>query len=119
MRLHVGRHLLFNIPYGIADNIQNNQKEPNKEPNLDGMMITAKLHDEQLEKLAADTRCQKGHQCIESDFQEIGAVDRAAGGQVMFCREEACRDCFHWMSFGRDGLCQCPIRRYVSVNLGR
>lgn len=115
MRLHVGRHLLFNIAHGISDNIQGNQKEPN----LDGMMITAKFHDEQLEKLVANTRCQKGHRCIESDFQEMGAVDRAAGGQVLFCREEACRNCFHWMSFGRDGLCQCPIRRYVSVNLGR
>lgn len=111
----MGRHLLFNIAHGISDTIQGNQKEPN----LDGMMITAKSHDEPLAKLVADTRCQKGHQCIDSDFQEMGAVDRAAGGQVLFCREEACRDCFHWMSFGRDGLCQCPICRYVSVNLGR
>lgn len=86
---------------------------------MDDTKTTTESHDEPLAELAATTPCPKGHACIKSQFQQMGQVDPAAGGQVLFCQGEGCWLCPQRMAFGRSGLCQCPIRRYVAMYLGK
>jgi len=76
-------------------------------------------HDKQLKELMATTPCKRGCACVRSDLQEMGKVEIAAQGKVLFCREEHVRDGQYWLRFGDAGVCTCPIRRYIARHLGK
>ncbi len=76
-------------------------------------------HDRRLEELMATVPCKRGYACIQSDLQDMGSVEIAAQGEVLFCREEHARNGQYWLRFGDVGVCTCPIRQYIAKHLGK
>lgn len=75
--------------------------------------------DRQIRELVAKTPCGKGHECVESNFEKVTQVERAAGGEVLFCRGAEPRLCGHTLPFGGSVICLCPVRKHIAKHLSR
>ena len=76
-------------------------------------------HCERLEKLAANTPCVKGHECLRSCLETLSEVEVVAEGRAFLCFSDNAWRCGHSEPFGRVMLWACPVRQYIAKHLGR
>ncbi len=73
-----------------------------------------------IQKIMAETDCPSGFHCYESKFEDLTPVKAFSGTDVVECLKETESYCPKSFMFGSNTLlCECPLRRYVSLNLGR
>ena len=73
-----------------------------------------------VQKIMAETDCPKDFPCYESGFEDLIAVKPFSGTDVVECLKETDSCCPKSIRFDVNTiLCTCPLRRYVSLNLGK
>lgn len=74
-----------------------------------------------IQKIVAEMDCPKSFPCYESKFEDLTPVKAFSGTDVVECLIETESHCSKSFKFGYDAifLCKCPLRKYVSLNLGR
>jgi len=72
-----------------------------------------------VQKIMAETDCPRNFRCYKSGFEKLTPVKvlSATGIECLKARESFCRMS---VSFGMNTmLCECPLRKYVALELGR
>ena len=83
------------------------------------MQLTAEQETD-IQKIMAEMDYPKSFPCYESKFENLCPVNAFSGTDVIECLKETESDCPKSFMFGSNALlCKCPLRRYVSLNLGR
>ena len=73
-----------------------------------------------VQKIMAEMDCPKSFPCYESKFEDLCPVKAFSGTDIVACLKETDSCCSKSFMFGSNTLlCECPLRRYVSLNLGR
>ena len=73
-----------------------------------------------IQKIMAETDCPSGFHCYKSKFEDLTPVKAFSGTDVVECLKETESYCPKSIRFGSNTmLCECRLRRYVSLNLGR
>ena len=73
-----------------------------------------------IQKIMAETECPFGFHCYESKFEDLTPVKAFSGTDVIACLSQPKSHCPKSFEFGSNTmLCECRLRRYVSLNLGR
>ena len=72
-----------------------------------------------VQKIMAEMDCPKGFPCYESKFDSLCPVKTFSGTKILECRQA--KELYCQMSFmvGLDMVCECPLRRYAALELGR
>ena len=80
-----------------------------------------------VQNIMADIDCPKSFSCYESGFEDLAPVKAFSGTDVIACLGQTRSDCPMSFEFGATTklhecplmLCECPLRKYVSLNLAR
>jgi hypothetical protein len=64
--------------------------------------------------------CPDGFPCYESKFEKLIPVQIYRGANVIRCQHEERLNCQYSYEYAPDIVfCQCPMRRYAALELGR
>jgi hypothetical protein len=80
-----------------------------------------------VQGIMAEMDCPKDFPCYESGFEDLAPVKAFSGTDVIACLNQTQSDCPKSFEFGSTTmlhecplmLCECPLRKYVSLNLAR
>lgn len=74
----------------------------------------------EIEKIMAGMDCPKGFSCYKSDFENLVPVRVFRGADVIQCQHPELLDCKYARLFGSGMVfCECPLRDYAALELGR
>ncbi len=74
----------------------------------------------EIKAIMADMEYPKGFRCYESKFEDLGPVEAFPGDNIVECRKLEKWYCPMALISGVSKICcQCPLRRYVALELGR
>ena len=80
-----------------------------------------------VQKIMAEIDCPKDFPCYRSGFEDLTPVKAFSGTDVIACLNQTKSHCPKSFEFGSITmlhecplmLCECPLRKYVSLNLAR
>ena len=80
-----------------------------------------------VQRIMGEMDCPKNFPCYNAKFEDLVPVRAFSGTDVIACLDQTQSDCPKSFEFGSTTtlrecplmLCECPLRRYVSLNLGR
>ena len=73
-----------------------------------------------VQKIMAEMDCSKSFPCYRSGFEDLTPVKAFSGTDVIECLKETDSCCSKSIRFDVNTiLCECPLRKYVSLNLAR
>jgi hypothetical protein len=80
-----------------------------------------------VQSIMAEMECERDFPCYESGFEDLTPVKAFSGTDVIACLNQKKSRCPNSLEFGSTTklhecplmLCECPLRKYVSLNLGR
>ena len=82
------------------------------------MELTAQ-QEADVQKIMAEMDCPAGFPCYESGFEDLNPVRVLSYGPIECLRTKE-SSCPMAIGFGlQDMRCECPLRRYVALELGR
>ncbi len=74
----------------------------------------------EVRRIMAGMDCAKGFRCHEEGFENLCRALVYQGANAVRCRCEHAQDCPMSYVFRNDiRFCQCPLRRYVALELAR
>ena len=80
-------------------------------------MIPEEYNDE-IEEIMSRMKCLKNFQCIKSDHPSLCKVKHNKAVNYLMCLDDDSEDCSFSLLFGDKRFCQCPLRVFLSKNLG-
>ena len=84
------------------------------------MQLTAEQETDVQKIMTEIVDCPKSFLCYESGFETLCPVKTFSGTDIVECLGQTDSRCPKSFIFGSNTLlCECPLRRYVSMNLGR
>ena len=80
-----------------------------------------------VQRIMAEMDCPNSFRCYDSKFEDLAPVKTFSGTDVIACLKQSQSHCPKSFEFGSTTklgesplmLCECPLRRYVSLNLAR
>ena len=87
-------------------------------PGIIALLLTAK-QEADIQKIMGEMDCSAGFSCYNSGFEDLTPVRVLSYGPVecLRAKESHCPVSF---GFSIDGMrCECPLRRYVALELGK
>jgi hypothetical protein len=73
-----------------------------------------------IKAIMAETDCSKGFECYESKFEDLCAVHRRFGTDLIECQAENGQNCPMSFIFGHETrFCRCKVRKHTAIDLNR
>jgi hypothetical protein len=76
-------------------------------------------HSRAIEQLISHMECSKAFQCYKSRFEVLCRAEDIGLDTYVKCLEETPGACQFSIPFAGGHFCKCPVRIYISKNMGK